>query len=494
MPPYCGPIYYDDFTFTPDIAIGITNTRVSGALNGTSQNAMVGADVALNANPIPSSRTGGAYSWTFSGPYAVSGGATNSSSVVIRSTDVGTITATVNYTLSGVPATASVTINAVLPTLTSFTGQQGTDSVYAPGQCVQDSFWWYKLGCLAISAVGMHFSSTVHAVPFISDPTQSGIKYVQAVSGFRKKTQGDLKCQTQRTSEGNIASGWQLDTSDPYNGDPSDPLRRFSEGNDLTMVTVDYPRNALTFIMDWEFVDSLYIDDRFEMYVVYFTGDPAHPPFQRPLGKLTWNWGGLVVFDPAGPNGVHHIRYTNAPPTSRTGEAASSMVTMQGNVTNTPIVACPGGPPVTNNHIDSSRVFVKYHYIDFLGRHPAGEPDRNIPPDLPGWNFWTSNISRCVFDLNCIHAERIHIGLAFMTSPEFTQTDPIMANPPGSPGFNPAEYNPRFVYWCYRNYLKREPDAAGWQNWTNVLNSEGSYAHIIEAFEVCSEYRDRSFF
>ena len=64
-------------------------------------------------------------------------------------------------------------------------------------------------------------------------------------------------------------------------------------------------------------------------------------------------------------------------------------------------------------------------------------------------------------------------------------------NPPGSPGFDPNMYNPRFVYWCYKTYLQRVPDEAGWQYWTSVLNSEGDYGHIIEAFQVCVQYRDR---
>jgi len=53
-------------------------------------------------------------------------------------------------------------------------------------------------------------------------------------------------------------------------------------------------------------------------------------------------------------------------------------------------------------------VFVKYHYLDFLERNPAG--DATHPPDLVGWNFWTSGISECVFDLNCIHGKRMPQG------------------------------------------------------------------------------------
>jgi hypothetical protein len=133
------------------------------------------------------------------------------------------------------------------------------------------------------------------------------------------------------------------------------------------------------------------------------------------------------------------------------------------------------------------------HKIDFLGRNPEG--DNNHEPDPVGWNFWTSQISQCIFDLNCTHGKRIDTGLAFFYSGEFIQTDPDMANPPGSPGFNPAIYNRRFVYWCYRKYLQRDPTGdPGWDFWTNSLNSDGDYGHIIKAFQLSGPYRDRPFF
>jgi len=334
----------------------------------------------------------------------------------------------------------------------------------------------------------MHFTATVHADPFISDPTQSGIKFAQAVSTFRKKVERGLKCTTKRTSEFNVASGWQVD-ADPYVF-PEFPVRRFSEGNDLTMLTVDYPSDVLTFIQDWEFVDALLIDDRFEMYVVYFTGNPANTSVNRTLGKLVWNWGGQVVFES---NGSRSIRFSNAVPGPRIGIAATTQVATQGQVT-TADVQCPdGGPPLTTNKIDSSRVFVKFHYIDFLERNPAG--DQNHPPDIPGWNHWTGNISQCIFDLNCIHGKRIHTGQAFFAGSEFIQNDPVMANGPGTPGFDPPVYNRRFVFWCYQTYLDRDPtDDPGWDFWTNVLNSTGNYAHIIDAFQLSSDYRNRMFF
>ncbi len=480
----------DDLTFTIASDVKITNPRISGSLNGTTQTALLGADIQLNATPIPNGFAGGTYSWSFSGPYAISLGSQNSSSVTIRSINTGTLAASVLYTKNGITATASVTINAVLPTLTSFTAEQGLDLVSPPGQCLPDPFWWFKLGCLEHSQLGIHFTSRVHAPPFISNPTQSGVKYVQAVSTFRKWNEVGVRCLTKRSSESAIESGWQLDTNDPYS---ASSVHFFSEGNDLDVLGKDYPRNALTFISSYEFNDVLYIDDRFEMYVVYFSGtDAAHPPIQRPLGKLAWNWGGLVVLDLNGSNAVHNLRYSLASVGIKTGTATSSMVNMQGNVVPHVVVPCPGGPPLTNNRIDSSRVFVKYHYLDFLGRHPDGDPTH--PPDPIGWNFWTSTISQCIFDLNCIHAKRIDTGIAFFYSAEFIGTDPDMANPPGSPGFNPPVYNRRFVFWCYKKYLLKEPDQEGWDFWTNILNSTGNYHHIIDSFQLSGDYRDRQFF
>ncbi len=238
------------------------------------------------------------------------------------------------------------------------------------------------------------------------------------------------------------------------------------------MPTVDYPKNNLTFILSSEFVDSLYVDDQFWMYVVYFTGNAANPTLQRPLGRLRWNWAGLVVFDLVGSNRVHNRRYTNAPPASLTGQPTTSMVNMQGQLSFTD-VPCPGGPPLTSNNIDSSRVLVKNYYPDNLKRQA----------DAGGWDAWTSVIAQCVFDLNCIQTTRVNVALWFFWSPEGIQKmgalDPIMASPPGSPNFNAAEYNPRFVYWCYQKFLGRDPDQPAYDSYISLLNSNGDYDQII---------------
>src|SRR6185369_17247283 len=127
-----------------------------------------------------------------------------------------------------------------------------------------------------------------------------------------------LRCTTIRTSDADVESGWQRDGPDPY--DPGGyPPKFFSEGNSLTMTTVDYPKQNLTFATPQEFTESIFVDDQFWMYVIYFAGNSASSPaMQRPLGRLRWNWGGLVVFDPVGPSFAHNQRSSSTVPQTRT--------------------------------------------------------------------------------------------------------------------------------------------------------------------------------
>jgi hypothetical protein len=395
-----------------------------------------------------------------------------------------------------------MTISSILPTITSFSGQQTSATIAAPGGC-GDGFgwWWFRLGCSPQQLNGIEFSASAHVPTLISNPSQSGIKYVQAISTFHKAYKRGLRCTTKRNSEADVDSGWQLDGSDPYK---ITPPKFFSDGNDLTMPTVDSPGSALTGIQSYEFSDALSVDDQFQMYLVYFTTNS--PVINRPLARVPWNWRGLVVFQwdwniAQNGDGVHKITSTNPLTTPRPSEPVTSMVTMHGNIDDTKglEVQCSGGPTFSNNRIDSSRYFVRQHYLDFLVRDPDA-PNAQHPDDPRGWNFWTSNISQCVFDLSCNHWMRIQTGLAFFYSSDFIQMDPIMANGPGTPGFDPNVYNHRFVYWCYKKYLLRDPgssevDQSGWEFWANDLNTGvKTYADVIDAFQVCADYRNRFVF
>ncbi|HZI88340.1 MAG TPA: DUF4214 domain-containing protein [Pyrinomonadaceae bacterium] len=472
-----GWIYLGQTTQSKTVpGVTITNPRIGSVPAQSTQTALLGADVVLSSNVTP---TGGNYSWTFTGPYSISGGSQSGSSVTIRSSDVGTITARLTYTQNGIPESQQFTINVVTPTLQSFTAHQASDLIAAPFQCDPNvPFWYYKLGCTAANP-GIRFTATVQVNQFISDPTQSGIKMVQAVSSYRKEMiAGNLKCSTRRSDPSNVASGWQLDFADPY---PHAEVHRFSEGNTLTTHAEDTPSQNLALVTSLEFVDAVQVDDRFEMYVVYFTFDPANSPITRTLGKLEWTFGGLVVFDDP-----HTIRTSLVVPGPKTGQAATSMVSMQGKVQDNPWEQCPG-IPLTTNKIDATRIYVAWLYRDLLDREP----------DNHGWNDWTANITQCIFDFGCIMTKRASTPLGFFFSQEFKDRmapmDPVMATH-GTPNFNPAQYNPRFVYWCYKLFLKREPDEGGFANHLNKLNATGDYSLTVFDFIYSNEYRSRNFF
>jgi hypothetical protein len=481
-------LYYDDFSFTPELFANIINPRVNGGLDQTTQNALLGGDVVLQAS---TSHPGGTYAWTFTPANLVSiAGSPTSSSVTIRTNDTGTINAKLTYTLNGVYVSPSFTLNSILPTVTSFSGQQIADTVTSLEICGGHGWVWYRLACTPgtsptlLQIEGIEFNARIHSPSFISDPSQSGVKYVQAVSAFRKYQNMGTRCATKRSAETNVASGWQLDNQDPY----QNSTHYFSEGNDLSLFAVDSPGQALTGDYDYLFADSAYVDDRFEMYLVYFTTNPIPNP-QRPMAKVPWNWGGLVVFDSEG----HHIRYSNSTPGTRPSQNTTFMVPMDGiRRSSDPEVVCPGYGPLSTNHIDATRVQVRYFYSEILRR----------PADADGWDDWTSYVAECVFDQACKVARQSNAGLGFFWSPEFINKmasvnpetgqpyDLVMTHPPGSAGFNAAEYNRRFVFWCYDRFLGRPPDAPGWDAWTNYLNSTGDYATVIHGFIYSSEYRD----
>jgi uncharacterized protein (TIGR03118 family) len=66
----------------------------------------------------------------------------------------------------------------------------------------------------------------------------------------------------------------------------------------------------------------------------------------------------------------------------------------------------------TTNPIDDAQFFVRQQYLDFLNREP----------DLPGFNFWTNQITSCGADANCIAVKRINVSAAFFLSIEFQNT------------------------------------------------------------------------
>ncbi|HEX8721851.1 MAG TPA: galactose oxidase-like domain-containing protein [Pyrinomonadaceae bacterium] len=139
-----------------------------------------------------------------------------------------------------------------------------------------------------------------------------------------------------------------------------------------------------------------------------------------------------------------------------------------------------------SNSIDDARYFVRMHYQDFLERDPINANDR------PGLVFWSRQITQCGNDAACRDAKRRDVSDAFWESGDFRARADVIAdglvNPPGSA----TKYNNhQFIRYCYRIYLRREPDAGGWAFWENSLNQDNDYKRLERNFLVSPEYRDR---
>ncbi|HEX8286063.1 MAG TPA: SBBP repeat-containing protein [Pyrinomonadaceae bacterium] len=75
-------------------------------------------------------------------------------------------------------------------------------------------------------------------------------------------------------------------------------------------------------------------------------------------------------------------------------------------------VADNDAAPASSNPIDSSALFVRQHYADFLNREP----------DASGLAFWTGEIEQCGADAACREVRRVNVSAAFFLSIEFQQT------------------------------------------------------------------------
>jgi hypothetical protein len=70
----------------------------------------------------------------------------------------------------------------------------------------------------------------------------------------------------------------------------------------------------------------------------------------------------------------------------------------------------------TTNPIDEAEYFVRQHYLDFLNREP----------DAGGLGYWSSQISACGNDEQCIRSKRIDVSGAFFVELEFQQTGSVV--------------------------------------------------------------------
>jgi uncharacterized protein (TIGR03118 family) len=76
----------------------------------------------------------------------------------------------------------------------------------------------------------------------------------------------------------------------------------------------------------------------------------------------------------------------------------------------------PGGEirgQIFSNPIDEAGYFARQNYLDFLNRQP----------DASGLSFWTSQVTGCGVNTNCISNKRIDVSKEFFFSQEFQTTD-----------------------------------------------------------------------
>src|SRR6185295_13339862 len=131
--------------------------------------------------------------------------------------------------------------------------------------------------------------------------------------------------------------------------------------------------------------------------------------------------------------------------------------------------------------INNSRFFVRQQYLDFFGREPDPSSAFGGARDF-GAGTWQARIDALASD------SRANVTLGFMQSAEFIAAHPALdLGNIGTPS-----YNEEFIQQCYQVFLRRAPDQGGHDFWLGILNSEGNYAHIIDAFLQSTEYNNRA--
>jgi hypothetical protein len=496
---------------TPPI-ITLSNERISGSLNGTTQNVLLGAPAGIQATVSPAGLPG-SYTWVLTGPFTNDFSSDDNSYKSFYWTEPGNKVITVSY--AGVSASFNVAVQ--VPTLTSFQGTLGRNVVDRGSNCSSTFSTQYpplgatySLECYTDvnQRKGMLWTATatIPNVQYMSYVGAGGIQFRQIVSVYRKRmNNGRLECYTTRNPQTDPNTGWNIDGGDPYRTE----VPYFYMGNSITApypAPVEFDAPALPLAgrrksdgTAFEY-DSVLVDDRFEIYVNYFVGSAANPTFLRGLhipttscpadrfdcgvDRLVWNWGGTVNFDSTVPN----VLYRETSSTTPTGPIVPSTTTSPRSFDPTPIQSfgyslCQGAPNTTNP-IDGTRFFVRQLYLGILNREP----------DPGGWDYWLSAIAQCNVDPACIYSPtgRRHWTVTrFLVSQETFTRFPGLANPPGSPGFDPSVYNPEYVNACYVAFLNRSPDADGFAYYMNILNQTADYDRVLNGFLESAEFRAR---
>lgn len=462
----------------------ISNPRVSGDLSGTTQPALLGGDIELTANA-----NAGTFEWSFAGQYTIVSGTINSPAITIRSTDSSPIIATVKNTISGIVKTRRVNINVVVPSLNSFTAEQRNQFFYVNSFCntfSSNNGYAWTLGCLngpLIPIPGISFEASIEISNqiYLTDLSKSGVKYVRSVSTLRKfiEPNGTWTCNTDRSPEDDTETGWHLDLADPI-GTLPEQLKYFTEGNLLEIVNNDSPAQSVPSSN----YDAIKIDDRFEEYIVYFYGDdPSNPYFQKRIGSLYWQWGGLSHFKyPNNPQSIT-APYTILESYGTTGIIINDKTVSERQYDTIPVqelkqLICR----TTSSLLDGSYFFVSQQYRDFLNRQPTVD-------EVEAGRF---QIAPCVFDLNCVASKQAIISRDFFRHPEFVAVHPELD--PSLEGTH--DFNVEFVRQSYYVYLRSvcNPAICDRQTFENLvaqLDATGDYIGMVNQFITLAEYKNR---
>ena len=502
----------------PSVEITDASGRVSGNLDKTTRNALVGGQIILKAK----GNSTGSYAWTFTGPVdGVIGDKTDT--VIFRTKDDGTVknlypvTAKVTFTNSGnAKAEATVNINANVPTLPEYTGSQ---SAYALEQPNGNSEIVWQIGS-SISgnpkpAMTFNARAQIPAGPYLSNPGESSIHFEQAISTMRKvrDTWGRVSCKTSRFTQNDVASGWQGDLRAVSLRSFPDADKTFAEAVPVTgglSLGINVREGVEGLKFELSEVDAAKVDDRYETYVWYDSGS-----FSRRLGSVSWRWGGTLVFDttPAPKNlqpetAIYKLSIDNNMPGTIQQDPVVSTRQIQALNTGLTWGQCTDehAQPLSFRLVDNQHLYVIELYKYFLKR------GINTPADVEGFFYWPSTITKNAFDEAAIDGHHVNVGMAFIFSndPALLAILPDLALPKHT-----HDYNRAFVKACYYGFLRRDDpvlypngknnsgsrdpeidDPVGFNHWVNELDIRNSltnnsaYFEVVHAFLLCDEYLD----
>jgi len=287
--------------------------RTGETLNGQTPKALPGATVELTADTGTTDLGAGTYTWEFTDLQTKTnnGESTISDQVEVVWKEPGDKTVKVTFKPSSNAScsyTATTTVKVQFPAVTSFTGEQRATQLRNVGgqQCYDEDGRPipqpnFGVGCWpagrppTASEVGIVFDATVEAPEgYISRPGESRVRWVQRVNVYYK---GTFACGDRfiklRSSLSDLATGWMLDTRDPYGGlTPS----VFTNDSRIIEMPLANDTPVLQILSGQRALES---DTRFEMHLVYEGVTPAGKQVEKSLGYVPWKIPGNVTLNAA---------------------------------------------------------------------------------------------------------------------------------------------------------------------------------------------------